>query len=89
MEYEWHPVKAADNRRKHGIAFDAITDFDWDTAVIVVDERKDYGEARFLAIGMIGQQLHSVAFTLRNAKVRVISLRAAGRKERKLFDEAR
>ena len=89
MEYEWDSEKEAHNRRKHGMGFDAAADFDWDSAVIVPDDCKDYGEERWLAIGIVGERLHSVAFTLRKQKIRLISFRIASRKERKLFDEPR
>lgn len=87
MEYEWDARKAAANRTKHGVAFDIIEDFDWNTAVIVSDERRDYGEPRWLAIGRIGTRLYSLAFTIRGDRIRPISLRAASRKERTLYRE--
>ncbi|HTQ81934.1 MAG TPA: BrnT family toxin [Pseudolabrys sp.] len=88
MEYEWNAAKAAANRRKHGVGFDAVLDFDWTSALVVADERADYGEPRWLALGLIGERLHSLAFTIRGERIRVISLRAASRKERVLYEEA-
>ncbi len=88
MAYEWNAAKAAANRRKHGVSFNAILDFDWSTALVVTDDRLDYGEPRWLALGMIGERLHSLAFTIRRTRIRVISLRKAGRKERALYEEA-
>jgi uncharacterized DUF497 family protein len=89
MEYEWNPAKAAANRRKHGVGFNAVLDFDWATALVVADERADYGEPRWLALGMIGGRLHSLAFTIRGNRIRVISLRTASRKERTLYEQAK
>lgn len=88
MAYEWNAAKATANRRKHGVSFNAILDFDWSTALVVTDDRLDYGEPRWLALGMIGERLHSLAFTIRRTRIRVISLRKAGRKERALYEEA-
>ena len=65
MEYEWDAAKGAANRRKHGVSFNVVLDFDWTTALVVADERADYGEPRWLALGMIGERLHSLAFTIR------------------------
>jgi uncharacterized DUF497 family protein len=87
MEYEWDDAKAAANLRKHGVSFAIIDDFDWTTALVVADDRYAYGESRWLAIGMIGKRLHALAFTIRGNRIRVISLRAASRKERRLYDE--
>ena len=50
MQYEWDAAKAAPNRRKHGVSFNAVLDFDWATALVVADERVDYGEPRWLAL---------------------------------------
>lgn len=44
MAYEWDARKAAANRRKHGVGFDTMLDFDWQTALVIADERADYGE---------------------------------------------
>ena len=88
MKYEWDPAKADTDVRKHGIPFSALSDFDWDSAVIVTDDRRDYGEPRYLALGFIGPELCSLAFTTRNGKVRVISLRIAGKKERTLYERS-
>ena len=87
MDYEWDPRKAAANRRKHGVAFSIIENFDWDTALVVSDDRRDYGEPRWLALGMIGHRLYSLAFTIRDDRIRLISLRAASRTERTLYRE--
>jgi uncharacterized DUF497 family protein len=87
MEYEWDPHKAAANRRKHGVSFGIIEDFDWQTAQVIADDRRDYGESRWLDIGLIGDRLHTLAFTIRDERIRLISLRAASRKERTLYRE--
>lgn len=87
MDYEWDSRKAAANRRKHGVAFGIIEDFDWDTALVIPDDRRDYGEPRWLALGMIGNRLYSLAFTIRGDRIRLISLRAASRTERTLYNE--
>jgi uncharacterized protein len=87
MEYEWDEAKAAANRQKHGIAFERIEKFDWTTSLVVRDERFDYGEKRWLAIGKLGNRVFSLAFTLRGNRMRLISLRPASQKERKLYNE--
>lgn len=88
MGYEWDPVKASANVLKHGVAFDAIEAFDWDAAIIGEDLRKNYGEARFFAVGPIEAVLHVVIFTRRASKVRLISLRRANERERRRYERA-
>jgi uncharacterized protein len=79
--YDWDETKRAANIADHKIDFTAIYEFDWDTAVFIVDDREDYGELRESAIGFIGVTLHVVVFTERGQRTRIISLRKAGAKD--------
>jgi uncharacterized DUF497 family protein len=64
-----------------------IEDFDWSSAFVDSDERFEYGEERWFAIGMIGSRLHALTFAIRGDRIRVISLRTAEPKERRLYHE--
>ena len=88
MEYEWDEAKSGANERKHGVSFSTVLEFNWATALVVADERADYGEVRWLALGLLGGHLYSLAFTIRGRRIRVISLRTASRKERTLYEQA-
>jgi uncharacterized DUF497 family protein len=81
MELEWDETKRRANLAKHGFDFDDLSDFDWDSAKVTVDDRIDYQEDRFVAFGPFRGQICSVVFTRRAKRVRVISFRAANRKE--------
>ncbi len=87
MDIEFDPAKNDTNEAKHGIGLDAATGFDWETAFERVDDRFDYGEVRFVAIGLIDQRVHVMVFTdgSDDHSVRVISLRAAERHEARLY----
>jgi len=85
MLFDWDEAKAASNIVKHGIAFEAVHDFEFDGALIVDDDRRDYGELRKRAYGRIGDRLHVLVFTQRATRVRVISLRRASRREFAIF----
>jgi uncharacterized DUF497 family protein len=88
MRYEWDEAKSLANRSKHGIGFDAMERFEWDSALVFVDDREDYGELREIAIGFIGISLHYLVFTRQDDAIRVISLRrASNREKRKYVDE--
>ena len=90
MEYEWDSAKNRRNRTAHGCAFDIVSGFDWSEAIEVLDDRFDYGEERWLALGPIGTKLYALIFSPRgDDRVRVISLRAATRNERKAYVEHR
>ena len=88
MKYEWHAGKAAANLAKHGAAFDLVEAFDWETALIIADMRREYGETRFTALGLIGKRLHTLTYTQRGAHIRVISLRKCNVRERKAYEES-
>lgn len=81
MEYEWDPAKADANFLKHGVSFEDVVDFDWRLASTAPDDRRAYGEARFIAVGPIGDRLHVLIFTRRSGGIRVISLRRANDRE--------
>jgi uncharacterized DUF497 family protein len=80
---------AAKNERNivtRGISLERAVAFEWDTALIVEDIRKDYGERRFQALGLIDGRLHVLVFTPRAAKTHVISLRKANKREVKRYE---
>jgi hypothetical protein len=85
MEFEWDEWKRAANLAKHGLDFADVARFDWDRAAVEADLRLQYGEDRFRAFGWLDGEMHSIAFTLRNGVVRVLSFRYANRKERRIY----
>lgn len=87
MKLEWDDNKAKKNRRKHGIGLDDAKRFEFDEALIFVDDSEDYGEERFVGIGFIGNKIHYLVFTTRDESVRVISLRRATKEESKGYVE--
>jgi len=86
-ELSYDSVKASQNEQKRGLHFDWVYAFSWDTAWIVEDQRRDYGEHRFRAIGLIHSRLHVVVFTPREHRLHIISLRKANEREIKLFNQ--
>jgi uncharacterized DUF497 family protein len=80
------PEKNAINIAKHGISLARAEDMNMETAVIITDDRFDYGEVQYLAFGDIDGSSHCLVFTLRGNEVRAISLRRANRKEIKRHD---
>jgi len=79
LEFEWHNAKAEANFSTHGVGFDlATTVFKDPFAIERLDDRKDYGEERFVMIGMAeGSVLLLVAYTEREERIRIISARRA------------
>ncbi|MDX2074511.1 MAG: BrnT family toxin [Alphaproteobacteria bacterium] len=89
MRITFDPVKNARNIAKHGLDFERAYYFDWSAAQLEIDTRKDYGEPRYNAVGMIDGELCFMSFTYRDGNARVISLRTANKKERKHYEKTR
>lgn len=87
VQYTWDEAKRAANTADHGIDFTAAYRFEWDTAKVDPDTRRDYGESRFVALGRIGLRIHVLVFTPRGELVRVISLRKANQREIRRYEE--
>jgi hypothetical protein len=77
LEFEWHEAKAAANLQAHGVSFElAKTVFKDTFAIELLDDRQNYGEERFVIVGMAdGHVLLFVAYTERDNRIRIISAR--------------
>ncbi|QQP93022.1 BrnT family toxin (plasmid) [Skermanella sp. TT6] len=84
----WDEAKHVANLAKHGLDFAVAEGFDWDTALTAVDERRDYGEGRFISIGYIGPRLHVMVWTPRGDDTRIIGLRKANDREERRYHAA-
>ena len=85
MKYTWDPAKNAANARKHGISFEEAERIFDDEILGWPDERYDYGEERWIAIGLSGGEEAVVVYTESGDERRLISARQATRKERELY----
>ena len=84
---EWDEDKRQSNIRKHRVDFFDSNEWEWDAALVFADERKDYGERRFIAYVPIGRRLHVVIFTERNDTRRLISARKANMREIRYYEK--
>ena len=89
MEFEYDPVKAKSNLRKHRISFEeAATVFVDPLAITALDPRHSETEVRFVTIGhTIKRRVVVVAHADRGNRTRIISARRATRNERKNYEE--
>jgi uncharacterized DUF497 family protein len=87
MKIEFDPEKNAKNIKERNINFEIVNDFELNTAKIWLDNRKDYGEERYIALGYIKKRLYSLVFTVRGTNLRVISLRKANKREVKYYEK--
>ncbi|HEY1632674.1 MAG TPA: BrnT family toxin [Rhizomicrobium sp.] len=87
-EFEWDDEKAARNLLAHGIPFDAAREVFRDRFVLMrPDRRENYDEERYSALGMAEGRLIYVAYAMRGARIRVISVRLATPREKRSYHE--
>lgn len=82
MEFDWDPAKDAATEQLRGIRFERGAEIFGGRIVIWTDERRDYGEPRWRALGLSSGEMLHVVFTRRGEVIRIISVRKASRKER-------
>lgn len=87
MQFEWDENKRLANWIRHHVDFTEAAGFNWDTAVETLDDRQQYGEERWVALGFIGVILYILVYTLRGTNIRVISLRKANKQERIFYEK--
>lgn len=87
MEFEWDKSKSEINIKKHGIDFNDAYQIFEKSIIINEDKRIDYGEKRWIAIGILSEFVVIVVFTKRNSVIRIISIRQANKSEREKYYE--
>jgi len=89
VQFEWDTLKDLVNRHRHGVSFgEALTVFGDGLARIFDDPDHSGEEAREVIIGHSERQrLLVVCFTERNSTIRIISARAATKRERQHYEE--
>lgn len=81
MIITFDPAKNATHLAKHGLPLSAAVDMNMEAALVRVDDRTDYGETRYVALGPLNGRLCVLVFTVREQTIRVISLRKANSRE--------
>jgi uncharacterized DUF497 family protein len=85
MRFEWDETKRRANLRQHGLDFLAVERIFAGVTITALDDRFDYGEIRFLTIGVLNGRVVAVTHTETVDLIRVISLRKASRREEESY----
>ena len=64
-----------------------MINIDWDLATVIVDERIEYGETRYIAVAPLNSRIHVVCFTRIDDGLRVISFRKANKREVRHYEQ--
>jgi len=91
VSFEWDPNKAIANARKHGVQFsEALSVFDDDSAITLIDDESDLREQRFVTLGMgLKGRVLVVVYCYNGDNIRIISARTAERAEREQYEAQR
>jgi uncharacterized DUF497 family protein len=89
MTFEWDPIKARSNLRKHRVSFaEALTALLDPLSITALDPDHSFTEQRFLTFGVSWRErLLAVSYIERGLHIRIISARLATRNETKLYEE--
>ena len=88
--FDWDDGNVLKNEIKHNLKWQTIEELFFNEPLVVVEDKKhsDETECRYLALGHVDDgRLVSVIFTKRGDKIRVISVRAMSKKERRFYEE--
>lgn len=81
MRYEWDEAKRQSNIQKHGIDFVGIEKVFAGQTITILDDRNDYGEPRFVSVGLLRGRVVVIAHTETDEAIRIISVRKATKNE--------
>jgi len=87
MRFTFDLAKNEKNIAERGLSFVLAAELEWETALVVEDTRRDYGELRLRVLALLHGRLHAIVVTPRRDELRVISFRKANRKEEKLYEQ--
>jgi len=85
--YEWDEEKRRLNFSKHGLSFEDAEIVFSGPCVTFEDSRYDYGEERYITLGLLEGRVVVIAHTERREKTRIISMRKANKHEQKIHQE--
>jgi uncharacterized protein len=85
MGVQWDAAKAASNETKHGVSFLQAAQIFRNPILKRLDDRKDYGEQRLIALGAYDGEVLRVVFTERDGDIRIISAWKAGKHDRERY----
>jgi uncharacterized DUF497 family protein len=85
MQLEWDEKKRRENLAKHGIDFADLDPLFSGLTITVLDSRYEYGEFRFITLGILNGIVMTIAHTETDEIIRIISARKATRYEEESY----
>ena len=86
LEFEWDETEARNNLGKHGVSFLTAAAIFSNERLERIDDREDYGELRWIALGRVGVEVYRVVFTWRGENlIRIVSAQKASKDEQEIY----
>jgi hypothetical protein len=85
MRFTWHEPKRQDTLAKRGLDFADSEQVFAGPTFTFEDDRRDYGEQRWVTLGLLGSKVVVIVHTESDDEIRVISMREAEPNEQRLF----
>ena len=81
MKISFDPKKDEQTREKRGFSLAVGAEVISNAVTTIFDDRRDYGEDRFVAFGYVDKRLFVCVFTMRDITYHIISVRKANDRE--------
>ena len=86
LEFEWNEAKARINLEKHRVSFLTAAAIFLNERLERIDDREEYGELRWIALGRVESEVYRVVYTWRDENlIRLISAQKASKDEREIY----
>ena len=85
MRITYDPAKRAETLEHRNLDFEDAPKLFAETNFQMEDDRRDYGETRWISVGRLDRDIVVVVWTLRDDARRIISMRKCHGKERKAY----
>ena len=86
LEFEWDEAKARRNLEKHKVSFLTAAATFANERLERVDDRQDYGETRWIALGRVDASVYRIVYTWRGEnRIRIVSAQRAGKDEEEIY----
>ena len=86
MKISFDPHKRRQTLEERGLDFDDAVQVFAGRTIEYEDDRRDYGETRFVAFGLLNDRMVSLVSTPRGSARHIISMRKANEREKKIYE---
>lgn len=85
MRFSWHEPKRQLTLKKRGLDFAEAEQVFMGATFTFEDDRQNYGEQRWVSIGLLREKVVVIVHTESTEEIRIISMREANENEQLLF----